>query len=162
MYLYGKSLAMDLLALGKKKFSLFSMKVFYTIKHIFFKNIMQSGCTKEWASLYNSMQTAWLSLIALLVFSIAPHWQGIQPVFGRSLLQVKCVSVILTFKSVDDYYKWKSQEIFFGPVCRWWHCDSYIFFLNSMPTFEFLASWDIHLTMTEEKHISSYSVCIET
>ena len=113
MYLYGKSLAMDLLALGKEKFSLFSMKVFYAIKHIFFfKNIMQSGSTKERASLYNSMQTAWLSLIALLVFSIAPHWKSIQPVFGRSLLQVKCDSVILTFKSVDDYYKWKSQEIF--------------------------------------------------
>ena len=28
MYLYGKSLAMDLLALGKKKFSLFSTKSF--------------------------------------------------------------------------------------------------------------------------------------
>ena len=113
MYLYGKSLAMDLLALGKKKFSLFSMKVFYAIKHIFFfKNIMQSSSTKERASLYNSMQTAWPSVIALLVFSIAPHWKSIQPVFGRSLLQVKCDSVILTFKSVDDYYKWKSQEFF--------------------------------------------------
>ena len=73
---------------------------------------MQSGSAKEWASLYNSMQTAWLSLIAFLVFSIAPHWKSIQPVFGRSSLQVKCVSVILTFKSVDDYYKWKSQEMF--------------------------------------------------
>jgi len=37
-----------------------------------------------------------------------------------------------------------------------------IFFLNSMPTFEFLASWDIYLTMTEEKYISSYSVYVET
>ena len=73
---------------------------------------MQSGSAKEWASLYNSMQTAWLSLIALLVFSIAPQWKSIQPVFGRSLLQVKCDSVILTFKSVDDYYEWKSQKIF--------------------------------------------------
>ena len=73
---------------------------------------MQSGSTKELASLYNSMQTAWLSLIALLVFSIALHWKSIQPAFGRSLLQVKCDSVILTFKSVDDYYQWKSQEFF--------------------------------------------------
>ena len=40
MYLYGKSLAMDLLALGKKKFSLFSMKVFYAIKHFFFSKTL--------------------------------------------------------------------------------------------------------------------------
>ena len=126
---------------------------------------MQSGSTKEPASLYNTMQTAWPSLIALLVFYIAPYWKSIQPVSGRSLLQVKCDSVILTFKSVDDYYQWKSQELFlvlYAGDDILIHVASYIFFLNSMPTFEFLASWDIHLTMTEEKYISSYSVCVET